>query len=132
MAEKCVIGKEFTVGVIEDQLLPTAQVCTSRDFYDFDAKYIDEGTEIICPAELSEEDQVELNEIARTAYESLGCEGLARVDVIQDQGGAFYLLELNTIPGMTDHSFVPIAAKQAGISFGDLLLTVLGLEQAAN
>jgi D-alanine-D-alanine ligase len=132
MAEKCVVGKEFTVGVIEDQLLPTAQVRTSREFYDFDAKYFDEGTEIICPAQLSEEEQTELNELARAAYISLGCEGLARVDVMQDQGGAFYLLELNTIPGMTDHSFVPIAAKQAGINFGNLLLTILELEQAAN
>tara|TARA_B110000858_G_scaffold107750_1_gene123204 strand:+ start:13180 stop:14118 length:939 start_codon:yes stop_codon:yes gene_type:complete len=132
MAEKCVIGKEFTVGVIEDQLLPTAQLSTSREFYDFDAKYADGDIEVVCPASLSDEEQIELNELVRAAYESLGCEGLARVDVMQDQGGAFYLLELNTIPGMTDHSFVPIAAKQAGINFDDLLLTVLELEQAAN
>ena len=132
MAEKCVIGKEFTVGVIEDLLLPAVQMSTSREFYDFDAKYVDEDAEIICPAPLSEEERVKLNELARAAYSSLGCEGLARVDVMQDQDGAFYLLELNTIPGMTDHSFVPIAAKQAGIDFGELLLTVLELEQAAN
>jgi len=132
MAEKCVIGKEFTVGVIEDQLLPTVQLSTSRDFYDFDAKYADEDVEVICPAQLSDEEQTELNELVHAAYASLGCEGLARVDVMQDQGGAFYLLELNTIPGMTDHSFVPIAAKQSGINFDDLLLTVLELEQAAN
>ena len=132
MAEKCVIGKEFTVGVIEDQLLPTVQLSTSREFYDFDAKYADGDVEVVCPAPLSEKEQIELNELVRAAYESLGCEGLARVDVMQDQDGTFYLLELNTIPGMTDHSFVPIAAKQAGINFDDLLLTVLELEQAAN
>ena len=132
MAEKCVVGKEFTVGVIGDQLLPTAQVRTSREFYDFDAKYIDDGTEITCPALLNGEEQIELNELARVAYTSLGCEGLARVDVMQDQDGTFYLLELNTIPGMTAHSFVPIAAKQAGINFGNLLLTIIELEQAAN
>ena len=132
MAEKCVIGKEFTVGVIDDLLLPAVQMRTSREFYDFDAKYADEDVEIICPAQLSEKEQIELNELVRSAYSSLGCGGLARVDVMQDRGGAFYLLELNTIPGMTDHSFVPIAAKQAGINFGDLLLTILELEQAAN
>ena len=132
MAEKCVIGKEFTVGVIEDLLLPAVQMRTSREFYDFDAKYVEEDPEIVCPAQLSAEEQIELNELVRAAYLSLGCEGLARVDVMQDRGGAFYLLELNTIPGMTGHSFVPIAAKQAGINFGDLLLTVLELEQAAN
>lgn len=131
MAEKCVIGKEFSVGVIEDQILPTVQLRTSREFFDFDAKYVDEDTEIVCPAPLSDEKQIELNELVRAAYASLDCEGLARVDVMQDQSGEFYLLELNTIPGMTDHSFVPVAAKKSGIDFDDLLLTVLGLEQAA-
>ena len=104
MAEKCVIGKEFTVGVIEDQLLPAIEMSTSREFYDFDAKYVDEDPEIICPAQLNEEKRVELNNLVRAAFESLDCEGLARVDVMQDEAGKFYLLELNTIPGMTDHS----------------------------
>ena len=132
MAEKCVIGKEFSVGVIEDQLLPAVQLNTKRDFFDFDAKYVDEDTEIICPAPLNDEKQKELNKLVRAAYASLGCKGLARVDVMQDESGEFYLLELNTIPGMTDHSFVPVAAKKSGIDFDDLLLTVLELEQAAN
>lgn len=132
MAEKCVIGKEYSVGVIEDQLLPAVQLNTKRAFFDFDAKYIDEDTEIICPAPLSDEKRKELNELVRAAYESLDCEGLARVDVMQDEDGEFYLLELNTIPGMTNHSFVPIAAKKSGIDFDDLLLTVLELKQTAN
>ena len=132
MAEKCVIGKEFSVGVIEDQLLPAVQLSTKREFFDFDAKYVDEDTEIICPAPLNDEKCKELNELVRAAYASLDCEGLARVDVMQDQSGEFYLLELNTIPGMTDHSFVPVAAKKSGINFDDLLLTILELEQTAN
>jgi len=132
MAEKCVIGKEFSVGVIEDQILPTVELNTKRDFFDFDAKYVDEDTEIICPAQLNDEKQQELNELVRAAYLSLDCKGLARVDVMQDQNGEFYLLELNTIPGMTDHSFVPVAAKKSGIDFDDLLLTILELKQAAN
>jgi len=132
MAEKCVIGNEYSVGVIEDKLLPAVQLHTNREFFDFDAKYTDEDTKIICPAPLSEKKLEELNELVRAAYDSLDCEGLARVDVMQDQSGEFYLLELNTIPGMTDHSFVPIAATQSGMGFDELLLTILELEQAAN
>jgi D-alanine-D-alanine ligase len=131
MAEKCVVGREFSVGVIEDELLPAVQLNTKREFFDFDAKYVDEDTEIICPAQLSDEKRSELNELVRAAYLSLDCEGLARVDVMQDQGGEFYLLELNTIPGMTDHSFVPVAAKKSGIEFDDLILKILELKQTA-
>ena len=132
MAEKCVVGKEFSVGVIDKHLLPAVQLSTKRESFDFDAKYIDEDTEIICPAPLSDDQRLELNELVSAAYTSLDCKGLARVDVMQDKGGAFYLLEVNTIPGMTDHSFVPIAAKKSGTSFDELLLTVLGLNQAAS
>ncbi|GJM12451.1 MAG: D-alanine--D-alanine ligase B [Pseudohongiella sp.] len=132
MAEKCVFGREFSVGVLGEQMLPAVELSTKRDFFDFDAKYVDEDTEIICPAPLSEEKSKELSELVRAAYASLDCEGLARVDVMQDQAGKFYLLEINTIPGMTDHSFVPVAAKKSGIEFDDLLLMVLELEQAAN
>ncbi len=132
MAEKCVIGKEFSVGVIADQALPIVELSTKREFFDFDAKYVDEDTEIICPARLSEAKQQELNALALAAYSSLDCEGLARIDVMQDREGEFYLLELNTIPGMTDHSFVPVAAKKSGIDFDDLLLRILELEQAVD
>lgn len=131
MAEKCVIGREFSVGVIADQILPAVQLSTKREFFDFDAKYVDEDTEVICPAQLSEVEMLELNDLVRAAYVSLDCEGLARVDVMQDQEGEFYLLEVNTIPGMTDHSFVPMAAKKSGMGFDELLLTVLEQEQAA-
>ncbi|MEX0963629.1 MAG: D-alanine--D-alanine ligase [Pseudohongiellaceae bacterium] len=129
MAEKCVIGKEFSVGVVEGRLLPAVQLSTKREFFNFDAKYVDEDTEIICPAQLSEAKQQELDDLVRAAYVSLDCRGLARVDVMQDQDGEFYLLELNTIPGMTDHSFIPMAAEKSGLGFDELLLTVLELEQ---
>lgn len=131
MAEKCIIGREFSVGVIADQLLPAVQLSTKREFFDFDAKYVDEDTEIICPAELNEDEVRQLNDLVRAAYSSLDCEGLARVDVMQDNEGTFYLLELNTIPGMTNHSFVPMAAKKSGIGFDELLLNILEIELAA-
>jgi len=132
MAEKCVIGNEFSVGVLGDQILPAVELSTKREFFDFDAKYVDEDTQIICPAKLSEEKAQELNDLVRAAYESLDCAGLARVDVMQDDRGEFYLLELNTIPGMTDHSFVPMAAQKSGMGFDELLLAVLEHEQVVS
>ncbi len=130
MAEKCVIGKEYSVGMIQDQLLPAVLLNTKKEFFDFDAKYVDEDSEVVCPAGLSETKLMELNDLVRAAYESLGCKGLARIDVMQDENERFYLLELNTIPGMTGHSFVPIAANKSGIGFENLLLQILELEQA--
>tara|TARA_B100000959_G_scaffold108122_1_gene113896 strand:- start:11491 stop:12423 length:933 start_codon:yes stop_codon:yes gene_type:complete len=129
MAEKCIEGKEFSTGVLEDQMFPTIQLETSREFFDFDAKYKDDNTRIICPPELSEEKQSELDQLIRDAYESLDCTGLARVDLMQDEDGEFYLLELNTVPGMTEHSFVPMAANQIGIDFDELLLHILAAEK---
>jgi len=128
MAEKCIVGNEYSVGVLREQILPTIQMRTKREFFDFDAKYIDEDTEIICPPNLSEAKQIELNELVKAAYDSLHCEGLTRVDVMQDEAEEFYLLELNTVPGMTSHSFVPLAAEKSGIGFDELLLRILNVE----
>ncbi|MCH7815042.1 MAG: D-alanine--D-alanine ligase [Proteobacteria bacterium] len=128
MAEKYIAGREFSIGVLQNQLLPTIQLETKREFFDYEAKYVDVDTRYICPPELSEEKQSEIGILARAAYESLGCEGLTRVDVIQDKNQVFYLLELNTVPGMTEHSFVPMAAKQMGIDFDELLLQILDAE----
>lgn len=130
MAEKCINGNEYSVGVLEDQILPTVQLRTNRRFFDFDAKYVDEDTEIICPPELDETKQNELNELVRAAYQSLDCKGLARVDVMQDENEEFYLLELNTVPGMTAHSFIPLAVEKSGIGYDELLLRILDVELA--
>ena len=128
MAEQYIEGKEFSVTVLGEQLLPAIQLETSRQFFDFDAKYVDKGTNIICPPDLSENKLRELNELALRAYQSLDCEGLVRVDVMQDQDENFFLLEVNTVPGMTSHSFVPMAANQAGMDFDELLLWILECE----
>ena len=125
MAEKYIEGKELSTPVLEDQLFPTIQLETDRDFFDFEAKYKDENSRIICPPELSAEKQMELELLIRNAYQSLCCAGLARVDVMQDCEGEFFLLELNTVPGMTNHSFVPMSAKKIGIDFDELLLRIL-------
>lgn len=127
-AEKCIFGKEFSVGVIEGELLPSIELETDREFFNFDAKYVDENTRVICPPNLEASELNGLEELVLKAYESLSCTGLARVDVMQDGDGQFYLLEVNTVPGMTSHSFIPLAAKAAGLDFDELLLRVLELE----
>ena len=128
MAERCIDGVEFSTGVIGNEILPTVQLETTRQFFDYEAKYNDDNTKIICPTELTSRKLNELENLVSDAYKSLGCKGLARVDVIQAEDGGFYLLELNTIPGMTEHSFVPMALKSIGVSFDELLLRVLDNE----
>ncbi|MCG8413584.1 MAG: D-alanine--D-alanine ligase [Pseudomonadales bacterium] len=130
MAEKCIEGPEYSTGVLGDELLPTILLETDRQFFDYEAKYIDEATRITCPVDIPQEQMNRLKTLVRQAYNSLGCTGLARVDFMQDQTGEFYLLELNTVPGMTSHSFVPTAAERMGISFDELLLRILDCELA--
>ena len=128
IAEKFISGTEYSTGVLGDELFPTVQLETPREFFDYEAKYEDENTKYICPPELSSEKLSELESLVKEAYDSLGCTGLARIDLMQEGDGDFYLLELNTIPGMTNHSFVPMAAKQVGISFDELVLRILEYE----
>ena len=128
IAEKLVNGNEYSTGVLGDEIFPTVQLETPREFFDYEAKYEDENTRFICPPELPEYKLQELEALIKNAYNSLGCTGLARIDVMQEGDGDFYLLELNTIPGMTEHSFVPMAAKQVGITFDELILRILDYE----
>ena len=124
-AEQCIEGVEFSTGVLGDEIFPTLQLETSRQFFDYEAKYIDSNTKIICPPKLSESELDELEDLVSQAYKSLKCKGLARVDVMRESGGDFYLLELNTIPGLTEHSFVPSAMKAVGVDYDDMLLKIL-------
>ena len=128
IAEKFVNGNEYSTGVLGDEIFPTVQLETPREFFDYEAKYEDENTRFICPPELPGYKLQELEALIKNAYNSLGCTGLARIDVMQEGDGDFYLLELNTIPGMTEHSFVPMAAKHVGITFDELILRILDYE----
>ena len=128
IAEKFVSGTEYSTGVLGEEIFPTVQLETPREFFDYEAKYEDEDTRFICPPELPKDKLRELESLIKSAYDSLGCTGLARIDVMQEGDGDFYLLELNTIPGMTEHSFVPMAAKQVGITFDELILRILDYE----
>ncbi len=124
-AERWIEGAEFTVAVLAGQALPAIQLKTNNAFYDFQAKYLSNDTQYLCPCGLSAEQEQKLKNLALQAFHSLGCKGWGRVDFMQDAAGQFYLLEVNTVPGMTDHSLVPMAAKQQGMSFDDLVLHIL-------
>ena len=125
LVEQLVEGPEFTVSVLNGKALPGIRMDTDNTFYDYEAKYLSEETRYSLPCGLSEEKEQELRELALVAFNSLGCTDLGRVDVMQDQDGKFWLLEVNTVPGMTSHSLVPMAAKAVGLDFEDLVLELL-------
>lgn len=125
LVERLIVGAEYTVAILDGEALPPIKLETHHSFYDYDAKYIAEDTRYICPCGLSAEKEQELKLLAINAFNALGCRGWGRVDVMADAQQNFYLLEVNTAPGMTSHSLVPMAAKAVGLSFAELVLTVL-------
>lgn len=125
IAERRIIGPEFSVALLNGIALPPIGLQASNEFYDYDAKYESDKTRYQCPCDLSVEKSEELQALALRAFKLVGCHGWGRVDVMQDEAGNFYLLEVNTVPGMTDHSLVPIAAAAAGMSFRDLVCEIL-------
>lgn len=124
-AESWVTGSEYTVGVLNGQALPVIRLETPNTFYDFDAKYRANTTKYHCPCGLSEQEENNLQYLALQACDIIGVKGWARVDVFIDQKGQAQLIEVNTVPGMTDHSLVPMAAKQQGIEFDELVWRIL-------
>jgi D-alanine-D-alanine ligase len=127
IAEKFVDGTELTVGILGEQVLPIIKLETPRDFYDYDAKYIADDTRYLIPCGLSDKKEKEVQTLCMKAFRTLGCEGWGRVDLMLNRRGRPYLLEVNTVPGMTDHSLVPMAARAAGLSYPDLCLRILEL-----
>lgn len=125
LAEQFITGKEYTVAVLNGKALPAIQLKPANEFYDYDAKYIQDDTEYLVPCGLSDEKEQELKRLAEKAYEALDCTGWGRVDFMQDENERFWLIEVNTVPGMTDHSLVPMAAKAAGINFQQLVIRIL-------
>ena len=131
-AEQWVMGKEFTVAVLGDDVLPPIRLETQADFYDFDAKYTSNDTQYHCPCGLDDEAINALQTLSKAAFDIIGGTGWGRVDVMQDSNGTFWLIEVNTVPGMTDHSLVPMAAKQQGLSFSALTVEILKTSQTAS
>ena len=127
IAEKGVLGGEYTASILGDEALPIIKIEPATDFYDYEAKYFRDDTAYRCPCGLSEERELEIRAQALEAFRVLGCRGWGRVDFLMDEQGNAYMLEVNTSPGMTDHSLVPMAARVAGISYEALVMRVLSL-----
>jgi D-alanine-D-alanine ligase len=124
-AEAWVTGQEYTVGILDGEALPVIRLETPHTFYDYEAKYHANTTKYHCPCGLNLPEEKQLQELAVSASQAVGVKGWARVDVFIDHAGQAQLIEINTVPGMTDHSLVPMAARQAGLDFDELVWRIL-------
>jgi D-alanine-D-alanine ligase len=131
LAEKFIDGPELTVGILGEQVLPIIRIETPREFYDYEAKYLANDTRYLIPCGLSKAKEQQLQALSLKAFRALGCRGWGRVDLMLDKRGRPYLLEINTSPGMTDHSLVPMAARAVGLSYEDLCLQILECARVA-
>jgi D-alanine-D-alanine ligase len=127
MAEQFIDGPEYTVGILGDEALPAIRLETDNDFYDYEAKYLSDDTRYLCPCGLNAEEESQLAQLSLRAFRALDCSVWGRVDLMRHSDGAFYLLEVNTIPGMTSHSLVPMAAREAGLELPELVSRVVAL-----
>lgn len=125
ITEPWIIGEEYTVGIVGEDVLPSIKIVPAVDYYDYHAKYIANDTQYLIPSGLTSTEEQNLQAMCLKAYQAVGCEGWARLDLIRDQLGNFWLLEINTIPGLTDHSLVPKAVKSLGYTFSDLIFAIL-------
>ena len=125
LIEHWIEGDEYTVAILGNQALPSIKIMSDHDFYDYDSKYFSNKTEYLCPSDLSEQQEKNIQTIAMKAFNLTGASDWGRVDFILDKNKNPYLLEINTVPGMTSHSLVPMAAKAAGMNFEQLVLKIL-------
>ena len=122
--EEEIEGKEYTVTIINDECFPAIEIQTKNDFYDYNAKYLSDET-ILAEAKLSKKNLNLINKISLEAYKALNCSGWARVDILQDNDGIFYVLEINTVPGMTSHSCVPKSGSFIGLSYSEVVKRII-------
>ena len=125
IAEDYIEGLEYTVGILGDSALPVIKLLPPGKFYDFNAKYESDKMQYICPSQLDDSMEYELKMISLNCFKACGCKGWGRIDIIIDDKGNPWVIELNTVPGMTSHSLVPLAAKQRDIDFENLVLKIL-------
>ncbi|WP_322406880.1 D-alanine--D-alanine ligase [Idiomarina sp. PL1-037] len=125
LVEQWVEGAEYTIGILEGKALPVIRLQTPHEFYDFEAKYQANDTQYHCPAGLNDDDEASLRTLAERAFAAIGGNGWGRIDVMRNNAGEWFLLEANTVPGMTEKSLVPMAAKVAGLQFNDLVERIL-------
>ncbi len=129
LIEKWLSGPEFTVAMLGKEILPSIRIQPAGTFYDYEAKYLSDETKYFCPSGLEANDEATLQNLVLKAWRALGCRGWGRIDAMLDSDGQFYLLEANTAPGMTSHSLVPMAARQAGLTFSQLVVQILELAE---
>jgi len=127
IVEKYIDGKELTVGIFEDKALPVIEIVSKDNVYNYSAKYMDSETEYIVPAKIDDKTKDKACELALKAHKILGCRDFSRVDMRMDNKGVIYVLEINTVPGLTERSLLPKAANAIGIGFGDLCLKLVDL-----
>ncbi|WP_218801700.1 D-alanine--D-alanine ligase [Klebsiella quasipneumoniae] len=127
LVEKWLSGPEFTVAIVGEEILPSIRIQAAGTFYDYEAKYLSDETQYFCPGLEDPARESVIQSLVLKAWNVLGCKGWGRIDVMLDSDGQFYLLEANTSPGMTSHSLVPMAARQAGMSFSQLVVRILDL-----
>lgn len=132
LAEQFIGGGEYTVAILDGVALPAIRIVPAGEFYDYEAKYLRNDTRYLCPCGLSPEREGEMRRLALRAFNLIGGAGWGRIDFLMDESGGFYLMEANTVPGMTDHSLVPMAARQAGIDFDELVLRILRAKGAGD
>lgn len=125
LAERWIAGGEYTAAILGAEVLPFIRLETPRTFYDYEAKYLAGTTQYLCPCGLPAESERQFGELCRRAFDAIGATGWGRVDLMLDGDGNPWLLEVNTVPGMTDHSLVPMAAREAGMDFDELVLRIL-------
>lgn len=125
MLEQWITGEEYTVGILNNKPLPPINIVPADNFYDYQAKYKSNATQYLCPGPISKPEQEYLKQLALDAFNSVGAKVWGRVDFVRDLNGDFWILEVNTIPGLTSHSLVPKAAKEMGIAIDELVLEIL-------
>ena len=130
IAESFVYGNEYTVPIIHNKPYPIIEIKSKTEFYDYEAKYLRNDTEFICPADIALPLVKDINILCINAFNAIGCDGWGRVDFIIDKNKKIYIIEINTVPGMTDHSLVPMSAKYSGVEFDDLVIMILETSNA--
>ena len=122
--EEYIDGKEFTVTIVDDECFPPIEIIPNNEFYDYDAKYLSDET-LLVEAKLTRNELIEINKTATDAFKALDCDGWARVDLIQGRDGKFYVIEINTVPGMTSHSCVPKSGSFLGLSYNEVVKKII-------
>ena len=130
IVESFVYGNEYTVPIIHNKPFPIIEIKSKTEFYDYEAKYLRNDTEFICPADIALPLVKDINILCINAFNAIGCDGWGRVDFIIDKNKKIYIIEINTVPGMTDHSLVPMSAKYSGVEFDDLVIMILETSNA--